>query len=60
MGKQGLLIVMARVETEEEAFNRWYNEEHVPKALARFPGMVFGAGRRKRLLAIQLKALTVG
>jgi antibiotic biosynthesis monooxygenase (ABM) superfamily enzyme len=108
MDKKGLLIVMARVEPEEEeAFNRWYNEEHLPKALERFPGVLsgrrykimegeddyrflalyefesyesmhatvhseiiqglireydeaFGAGRRKRLLGVQLKALMVG
>jgi hypothetical protein len=58
MDKKGLLIVMARVKPEdEEAFNKWYNEEHLPKAIERFPGVLSG---RKRLLAVQLKALTVG
>ncbi len=108
MQKKGLFIVMAKVKPEdEEAFNRWYNEDHMPKALERFPGVLsgrryqilegedeyrflalyefesyeaiqatmnseiikelikeydeaFGKGGRKRLLAIQLKSLTVG
>jgi antibiotic biosynthesis monooxygenase (ABM) superfamily enzyme len=108
MDKKGLLIVMAKVKPEdEEAFNTWYNEDHLPKALERFPGVLsgrrykilegeneyqylalyefesykvmqatvhseviqeliqeydeaFGKGGRKRLLAVQLKALTVG
>jgi len=108
MDKKGLLIVMARVKPEDdEAFNKWYNEDHLPKAIERFPGVLsgrryrilegeeeyrylaiyefesyevmhatmhsdvmkgliqeydaaFGKGGRKRLLAEQLKALTVG
>ncbi len=108
MQKKGLFIVMAKVKPEdEEAFNRWYNEDHMPKALERFPGVLsgrryqilegedeyrflalyefesyeamqvavnsdvvnqlireyneaFGEGGRKRLLAVQLKSLTVG
>ena len=108
MDKKGLFIVMAKVRPEaEEAFNRWYNEDHLPKALERFPGVIsgrryqimegeddyrfmamyefetceamqaavhseaiqglirefdaaFGEGGRKKLLAVQLKALTVG
>jgi antibiotic biosynthesis monooxygenase (ABM) superfamily enzyme len=108
MHKKGLLIVMARVKPEdEEAFNKWYNEDHLPKAIERFPGVLsgrrykilegeeeyqylaiyefesyermhatvhsdviqgliqeydaaFGKGGRKRLLAAQVKALTVG
>lgn len=108
MQKKGLFIVMAKVKPEdEEAFNRWYNEDHLPKALERFPGVLsgrryqilegedeyrflalyefesyevmqvavnsdvinqlireyneaFGEGGRKRLLAVQLKSLTVG
>ena len=108
MDRKGLLIVMARVKPEfEEAFNKWYNEDHLPKAIERFPGVLsgrrykilegedeyrylamyefesyatmhatahseiiqelvreydaaFGKGGRKRLLAEQLKALTVG
>lgn len=108
MDKKGLLIVMARVKPEdEEAFNKWYNEDHLPKAIERFPGVLsgrrykilegedeyqylalyefesyatmhatasseimrelarefdeaFGKGGRKRILAEQLKALTVG
>ncbi len=32
MGNKGLLIVMARVKPEDEAaFNKWYNEDHLPK-----------------------------
>jgi hypothetical protein len=108
MDKKGLFIVMARVRPEdEEAFNKWYNEDHLPKALERFPGVLsgrrykilegeeeyrylaiyefesyatmhatvhsevieglvreydaaFGKGGRKRILAEQLKALSVG
>ena len=108
MDKKGLLMVMAQVKTEdEEAFNKWYNEDHLPKAIERFPGVLsgrrykivegeeayqylalyefesyetmhatvhsevmqgliqeydaaFGKGGRKRLLGVQLKALTVG
>ncbi len=108
MHKKGVFIIMAKVKPEdEEAFNRWYNEEHMPRALERFPGVLsgrryqilegedeyrfltlyefetyeamhaalhsdiltqlikeydeaFGEGRRKRLMGVQLKALTVG
>lgn len=108
MAKKGLFIVMAKVTPgEEDAFNQWYNEEHLPKALERLPGVLsgrryeivegedayrfmtmyefeseeamhaavhseaiqglirefddaFGAGGRKKLLAVQLKALMVG
>ena len=108
MSQKGLLIVMARVHPEdEEAFNKWYNEDHLPKAMERFPGVLsgrrykilegddefqylttyefesyeaahatahsavieglireydaaFGQGGRKRILAEQVKALTVG
>ena len=49
MQKKGLLIVMARVKPEEEeAFNKWYNEDHLPKAVARFPGVL--TGRRYKIL----------
>ena len=49
MSKKGLFIVMAKVKPEdEEAFNRWYNEEHMPKALERFPGVL--SGRRYQVL----------
>ena len=99
---------MAKVKPgAEEAFNRWYNEDHMPKALERFPGVIsgkryqiteggddyrfmamyefesvdamheavnsdaiqglikefdeaFGEGGRKKVLAVQLKSLTVG
>jgi antibiotic biosynthesis monooxygenase (ABM) superfamily enzyme len=108
MAKKGLFIVMAKVAPEqEEAYNRWYNEDHMPKALERFPGVLsgrrykimegedeyqylaiyefesyekmeetmksdiikqlvqeyneaFGKGNRKRILAVELKALSVG
>jgi antibiotic biosynthesis monooxygenase (ABM) superfamily enzyme len=108
MKRKGLFIIWAKVKPEdEEAYNRWYNEDHMPKALERFPGVLsgrrykilegedeyqylalyefetyeamhaavnsdilkelineyneaFGVGGRKRLLAAQLKALTVG
>ena len=108
MDQKGLFIVMAKVNPEaEEAFNRWYNEDHMPKALERFPGVIsgkryqitegeddyrfmamyefesvdamhkavnsdaiqglikefdeaFGEGGRKKVLAVQLKSLTVG
>lgn len=107
MAQKGLFIVMAKVAPEdEEAYNRWYNEEHMPRALERFPGVrsgrrykvmegedeyrflalyefdsyevmmetmksdivkqligeyneAFGEGGRRRLLAVELKALTV-
>ncbi len=108
MAKKGLFIVMAKVPPEkEDAYNRWYNEDHMPKALERFPGVIsgrrykitdggdgynylaiyeyesfeklmetaksdslkkliqeyndaFGEGNRKRIFAMEVKALTVG
>ena len=49
MDRKGLLIVMARVKPEdEEAFNKWYNEDHLPKAMERFPGVL--SGRRYKIL----------
>ena len=43
MAGRGLFIVMAAVAPEkEEAFNRWYNEEHLPKTLERLPGILNG------------------
>ena len=108
MAKKGLLIIMARVAPkDEDIFNRWYNEDHLPKALERFPGVLsgrrykitdgedeyqylafyeyeshekmiqaassdamkqlvkeyneaFGEGNRRRIFAVELKALTVG
>jgi antibiotic biosynthesis monooxygenase (ABM) superfamily enzyme len=49
MDKKGLLIVMARVRPEdEEAFNKWYNEDHLPKAIERFPGVL--SGRRYKIM----------
>jgi len=49
MAKKGTFIVMAKVKPEQEdAFNKWYDEDHMPKALNRFPG-VFG-GKRYKIL----------
>src|SRR5262245_31509240 len=49
MDRKGLLIVMARVKPEdEEAFNKWYNEYQLPKAIERFPGVL--SGRRYKIL----------
>jgi hypothetical protein len=49
MEQKGLLIIMAKVPLEkEEAFNRWYNEEHLPRALERLPGAI--SGRRYRIM----------
>jgi hypothetical protein len=40
---------MAQVKPEdEEVFNKWYNEDHLPKAIARFPGVL--SGRRYKIL----------
>lgn len=48
MAPKGVFIVMAQVKPEqEEAFNRWYNEDHMPKALNRFPGVL--SGRRYKI-----------
>src|SRR5277367_1650104 len=49
MRKKGAFIVMAKVKPEQEdAFNRWYDEDHMPKALNRFPGVI--SGRRYKVL----------
>jgi len=49
MGKKGVFIVMAKVKPEQEdAFNRWYDEDHMPKALNRFPGVI--SGRRYKIM----------
>ena len=48
MENKGVFIVMAKVKPEQEdAFNRWYDEDHMPKALNRFPGVV--SGRRYKI-----------
>ncbi len=48
MENKGVFIVMAKVETgQEDAFNRWYDEDHMPKALNRFPGVI--SGRRYKI-----------
>ena len=49
MAKKGLLIIMASMAPEkEEAFNRWYNEDHLPKVLERVPGVL--SGRRFKIV----------
>ena len=49
MTQKGVFIVLAKVRPEQEAdFNRWYDEDHLPKALNRFPGVT--SGRRHRIL----------
>lgn len=49
MKDKGLFIVMAKVSPEQEdAFNQWYDEDHMPKALNRFPGVI--SGRRYKIL----------
>jgi antibiotic biosynthesis monooxygenase (ABM) superfamily enzyme len=48
MEQKGLLIIMAKVAAgKEEAFNRWYNEEHLPRVLERLPGIL--SARRYRI-----------
>ena len=49
MENKGVFIVMANVKPEQEdAFNRWYDEDHMPKALNRFPGVI--SGRRYKIM----------
>ena len=49
MENKGVFIVMANVKPEQEdAFNRWYDEDHMPKALNRFPGVI--SGRRHKII----------
>jgi len=49
MENKGLFIVKANVKPEDEdAFNRWYDEDHMPKALNRFPGVI--SGRRYKIM----------
>ncbi|HEX7928773.1 MAG TPA: DUF4286 family protein [bacterium] len=49
MKQKGAFVVMAKVKPEQEAaFNTWYNEDHMPKALNRFPGVM--TGRRYKIL----------
>ena len=48
MGNKALFIVKANVRPErEDAFNRWYDEDYMPKALNRFPGVI--SGRRYKI-----------
>ena len=49
MAKKGAFIVMAKVRPDQEAaFNKWYDEDHMPKALNRFPGVI--SGRRYKIM----------
>ena len=49
MAEKGVFIVLAKVEPgREDAFNRWYDEDHMPKALNRFPGVI--SGRRYKIM----------
>ncbi len=49
MSKKGLLIIMASMGPDkEEAYNRWYNEDHLPKVLERIPGVL--SGRRYKVM----------
>ncbi len=49
MSKKGLLIIMASMRPDkEEAYNRWYNEDHLPKVLERIPGVL--SGRRYKVM----------
>ncbi len=49
MSKKGILIIMASMAPEkEEAYNRWYNEDHLPKMLERVPGIL--GGRRYKIM----------
>ena len=41
MSKKALFMVWAKARPEdEEAFNKWYNEEHMPRAIERLPGIL--------------------
>jgi hypothetical protein len=43
MEQKGMLIIMAKVVPEkEEAFTRWYSEEHLPHAVERLSGVISG------------------
>ena len=48
METKALFIVKANVKPDQEdAFNRWYDEDHMPKALNRFTGVI--SGRRYKI-----------
>ena len=48
--QKALFIVLAKISPEKEAaFNKWYNEEHVPRVLERHPGVL--TGRRYKILS---------
>ena len=47
--EKAIFIVWASIAPEkEEAFNRWYNEEHLPKTLEWLPGVL--NGRRYKII----------
>jgi antibiotic biosynthesis monooxygenase (ABM) superfamily enzyme len=49
MAEKGIFIVWASIAPEkEEAFNRWYNEDHLPKTLEVLPGIL--SGRRYKII----------
>ena len=49
MEQKSMLIIMSKVPQEkEEEFNRWYNEEHLPRVLERLPGVI--NGRRYKIV----------
>jgi len=43
MVQKGILIIMAKVVPEkEEAFDRWYKEEHLPRVIVKLSGAING------------------
>jgi antibiotic biosynthesis monooxygenase (ABM) superfamily enzyme len=47
--QKAVFIVWASIAPgKEEAFNRWYNEEHLPKTLEWMPGIL--SGRRYKII----------
>ena len=49
MEQKGVFIVMSKVAPEKvEAYNRWYNEEHLPRVIERLPGIL--SGRRYKII----------
>ncbi len=48
MPGKGLFIVMAKITADkEEAFNKWYDEVHMPQAMNRLPML---SGRRYKIM----------
>jgi hypothetical protein len=49
MEKKGVFIAMAKVAPKkDEVYNRWYNEEHLPRVIERLPGIL--SGRRYKIM----------